>query len=60
MTEELELILSQLTQPDNAVIQQVKSHITLSLLALALLTLLNEEKVGKTKCNGLLTVNELS
>lgn len=37
MTEELEQILSQLTQPDNAVIQQVTSQIILLKLTLALL-----------------------
>lgn len=34
MTEELEQILSQLTQPDNAVIQQVTSQIILLKLTL--------------------------
>lgn len=37
MTEELEQILSQLTQPDNAIIQQVTSQIILLKLTLALL-----------------------
>lgn len=39
MTEELEQILSQLTQPDNAIIQQVTSQIILLKLTLALLCL---------------------
>lgn len=50
MTQELEQILSQLSQPDNAVIQQVTAQITLYISALVCSTV---KKLEKTNGNGL-------